>query len=241
MNQDNKFIRSLIQSALRGNNSALEQLFEMNLPKIYTLTFRLTSNLQSAELLTENILVETWKQLNFLREDATFSTWLTGIAVYQSLNYLRENDNPQIYEVEQLPSKNQLEKIILALPKNERISFILHYLEGYSVDEVSDLLAISRTDTAKFLAEAESKVITRSPDIESQDMIAERFQKIKVDIKPNIDLIDKAFVDIYRLKSEEEVKEQFLNEKKSGDESEDKKENKTSGLGGIFRKIFPKK
>jgi len=213
----------------------------MNLSKIYTLTFRLTSNFQSAELLTENILVETWKQLNFLREDATFSTWLTGIAVYQSLKYLRESDNPQTYEVEHLPSKNQLEKIVLALAKNERISFILHYLEGYSVDEVSDLLAIPRTDTAKFLAEAESKVITRSPEIDSQNMIAERIQKIKVDVKPNIDLIDKAFVNIYRLKSEEEVKEQFLNEKKSGGESEDNKENKTSGLGGMFRKIFPKK
>lgn len=241
MNQDNKFIRSLIQSALRGNNSALEQLFEMNLPKIYTLAFRLTANYQSADLLTENIFLETWKQLNNLREDATFSSWLTGIAVYQSLIYLRENDNPQVYEIELLPSKDQLEKIVLSLPKNERVAFVLHYLEGYSKDEVSDLLAVPVSETTKYLTESENKVVTRSPEIDSQNVIAESLKKVKVDIKPKLDLIDKAFVSIYRLKSEEEVKQQFINEKSHGEKEEEDKGNKSSGIGGMLKKLFPKK
>ncbi|HSL90792.1 MAG TPA: RNA polymerase sigma factor [Ignavibacteriaceae bacterium] len=241
MNQDNKFIRSLIQSSLRGNNSALEQLFSMNLNKVYTLTLRLTSNFSSAEKLTEEVLVEAWKQIKYLREDATFSSWITGITVYQCLKYLRENDNPKPQQASQLPSKDHLEKVILDLPKNERIVMVLHYFEKYTIDEISDLLAVSGSDAKMYLEEGEKKVITRSPDLSDAKNITEEINRIRVDMKPENDLINQAFVTIYKTKSEDEVKDQFLKEKQSSEDSNtDEQEKNKKGLGGLFKKILPK-
>lgn len=241
MNQDNKFIRSLIQSSLQGNNSALEQLFRMNLGKVYTLTLRLTANFDSAHKLTELVFVETWKQLGYLREDATFGSWITGITVYQCLGYLRDSDNPQHIEVVNLPSKDTLEKVILSLPKNERIAIVLHYFEKYTLDEVADLLAVTKTEISNYIEEGEKKVITRSPDLPSSQSLAERINKLKIDINPKQDLINQAFVTIYRTKSENEVKEKFLSEKEASSDSKSEDEGKEKGgFGGLFKKILPK-
>jgi RNA polymerase sigma-70 factor, ECF subfamily len=240
LNKDNKFIRSLIQSALQGNNSALEQLFNMNLPKVYTLAFRLTANLKSAELLTETVLVEAWKQLSYLRDDATFSSWISSITVYQCLKYLREDENPQHFEMPQLPSKSPLEKTILSLSKNERVSFVLHHFEGYSIDEVSDLLAISRTEAESTIKSGENVVVSRTPDAISEKSLSNRINLIKTDMSPANDIINKAFVTIYRLKSEDEVKEQYLSEKKSRDDSRAEEAKTVKGIAGFFKKKKPK-
>lgn len=240
MNKDNKFVRSLIQSALQGNNSALEQLFNMNLPKVYTLAFRLTANIKSAELLTETVLVEAWKQLSYLRDDATFSSWISSITVYQCLKYLRENENPQHFELPQLPSKSPLEKTILSFSKNERVSFVLHHFEGYSIDEVSDLMAIPRTEAESTIKSGEDIVISRTPDAISEKSLSNRINLIKTDISPANDIINKAFVTIYRLKSEDEVKEQYLSEKKDRDDSRAEEAKTVKGIAGFFRKKKPK-
>lgn len=241
MNKDNKFIRSLIQSALQGNNSALEQLFNMNLPKVYTLALRLTANIKSAELLTETVLVEAWKQLSYLRDDATFGSWISSITVYQCLKYLRENENPQHFDIQQLPSKSLLEKSILSLQKNERITFVLHYFEGYTIDEVSDLIALPLSEATTILKQAENNIISRTPDTINEQSLPNRMDLIKTDAGPTNDLINQAFVTIYRVKSEEEVKEQYLGEKQSEADSKSAEQNKTvKGIAGFFKKKKPK-
>lgn len=241
MNKDNKFVRSLIQSALQGNNSALEQLFNMNLAKVYTLALRLTSNFKSADLLTETVLVEGWKQLSFLREDATFGSWISSITVYQSLKYLRENENPQHIDAQHLPSKSPLEKMILSLPKNERIAFILHHFEKYTIDEVADLLAIPSSEAQTLISDGEQNIISKTPDTITEESLLSRISLIKVDISPINDVVKQAFVQIYKLKSESEVKEKYLSEKgsesgsqKSGDDFEKK------GFASLFKKRKPK-
>lgn len=237
MNKDNKFIRSLIQSALQGNNSALEQLFNMNLPKVYTLALRLTSNINSAEQLTETIFVEAWKQLSYLRDDATFSSWISSITVYQCLTYLRDNENPQHLDLQELPSKSPLEKTILSLPKNERVSFVLHHFEKYTVDEVADLMAISFSEAGRLIQEGEKKVISRTPDAISGQSLSSRVDSIKVDLAPGNDLVNRAFVLIYKVKSEDEIREEFIHEKENDTKTdEDEKENTKKGFASLFKR-----
>ena len=55
MEVESKYIRSMLQSAQAGNNAALEQLFEMNLDRIYTLSHRLTGNQPDAEAHNKHI------------------------------------------------------------------------------------------------------------------------------------------------------------------------------------------
>ena len=246
MSRDNKFVRSLIQSSLQGNSSSLEQLYNMNLPKIYTLILRLTANAETADKLTQDVLVEAWKQLGYLRDDATFTSWISSITVYQCLKYLRENENPKHLDVAHLPSKDHLEKTILDLPKNERISFILHYFEKYSIDEVADLLAVRNNEAQIFLEEGERIVAAKTPEIPSKENLAENIKRIKVDITPKGNLIKQALTSIYRIKSEDEFKENFISEQNEEEKTKDEKDAKDEekgkkGFGGLLKKFLPKR
>ena len=52
MAQDNKLIRSLIESSRNGNNNAFEQLFKMHVGYVYAISIRLLSDFEDAN---ENI------------------------------------------------------------------------------------------------------------------------------------------------------------------------------------------
>ena len=51
MEQDNKFIKSLIESAQNGKVVALEELYKMNINRIYAIALRLTGKGPLAGLL----------------------------------------------------------------------------------------------------------------------------------------------------------------------------------------------
>jgi DNA-directed RNA polymerase specialized sigma24 family protein len=72
LSSDNKFVRSLIENAKQGNNAAIEQLFQMNLGKIYAVALRLTANKSLAEIITQETFIEAWKKINLVRSDASF-------------------------------------------------------------------------------------------------------------------------------------------------------------------------
>jgi hypothetical protein len=59
-------------------------------------------------------------------------------------------------------------------------------------------------------------------------------------MSPANDIINKAFVTIYKLKSEDEVKEQYLSEKKSRDDSRAEEAKTVKGIAGFFKKKKPK-
>ena len=93
MSSDNKFVRSLIENAKQGNNAAVEQLFQMNLGKIYAFALRLTANKSLAETITKETFIEAWKKMNLVRSDASFLKWLSAITVYQTIDSLRTRKN----------------------------------------------------------------------------------------------------------------------------------------------------
>ena len=88
MSSDNKFVRSLIENAKQGNNAAIEQLFQLNLGKIYAFALRLTANKATAETITKETFIEAWKKINLVRSDASFLKWLCAITVYQTIDAL---------------------------------------------------------------------------------------------------------------------------------------------------------
>ena len=77
MAQENKFIKSLIQSAQNGNSAALEQLFEMNIARVYGICLRILGNTENAEAVTVLVFIEAWKQIKFIRPDISFTESLS--------------------------------------------------------------------------------------------------------------------------------------------------------------------
>lgn len=205
MSIDNKFVRSLIQSAKQGNNAAIEQLFQMNLGKIYAFALRLTANKPLAENITKETFIEAWKKISMVRPDASFLKWLNAITVYKTIDSLRsQKSDSKKGKVEPTEIKDDLDKYILALPDQERMIFVLSKIEGYSPEEISDLMAIKKDQVNTHLSIASDKIISNDSNLKSAEVLKERLSKLIPEIEPPTAVRD----GIFSYMMEEKLKEQ---------------------------------
>ncbi|MBU0472697.1 MAG: RNA polymerase sigma factor [Bacteroidetes bacterium] len=143
------YIKLLIKSAKQGKKNAYRELCNINLKKIYNIAVRFLLSEKVAEIITQDIFIEAWDNLRFLREEQSFEVWLKSIAIYRLLdetrtgkvraklieeNLISENEN-------EITSTDRFENIILSLPEKERISFILHDIEKYTYEEIADFFS----------------------------------------------------------------------------------------------------
>lgn len=168
------YIRLLIKSAQQGKKNAYRELCNTNLKKIYNLSLRFILNEKIAEVLTQNIFIEAWENIKFLREEQAFDIWLKSIAVYKILDEIRTNkiksemiENKLISESDfEIKSPDKFENLILLLPEKERIAFILHEIEEYTYDEISDFIHDMTKDQIKNIIRGTRKSLINAPDYE---------------------------------------------------------------------------
>ncbi len=168
------YIKLLIKSAQQGKKNAYRELCNTNLKKIYNLSIRFILNEKIAEVLTQNIFIEAWENLKFLREEQVFEVWLKSIAVYKILDEMRTNkiknemiENELITENDfEIRSSNKYENLILLLPQKERIAFILHEIEAYTYDEISDIIHDMTKEQIKQIIRETRESLINAPDYE---------------------------------------------------------------------------
>jgi RNA polymerase sigma-70 factor (ECF subfamily) len=82
--------RLLITQAKSGHSSAFGELYQRHRPRIYLTAFRILRNRQDAEDVAQRSFQRALTNLARFREDSTFSTWLTRIAISEALLLLRK-------------------------------------------------------------------------------------------------------------------------------------------------------
>ncbi|PIQ09041.1 MAG: hypothetical protein COW71_08640 [Ignavibacteriales bacterium CG18_big_fil_WC_8_21_14_2_50_31_20] len=159
----------LIQSAKQEKKNAYRELCSINLKKIYNISVRFLLNEKVAEIITQDIFIEAWDNLKFLRDDQSFDIWLKSIAIYKLLDEIRTKklkdrlieENVIFDNEKEIVSDDKLENIILSLPERERISFILHDIEKYTYEEIADFFAdLTKEEIKKMIRETRKEIIS---------------------------------------------------------------------------------
>jgi RNA polymerase sigma-70 factor (ECF subfamily) len=171
---EDSYIKLLIKSAQQGKKNAYRELCNINLKKIYTMAVRFLLNEKVAEKITEEIFIEAWENLKFLREDQSFDLWLRSIAIYRLLDELRtlriRNELIDANEItdanDGVFSENKCENIILTLPEKERIIFILHEIEKYTYEEIASFMNETSLEEIKSIIINTRRVIISAEDYE---------------------------------------------------------------------------
>ena len=79
----------LVSRAKSGNSTACGELYERNRARLIRCTFRILRNRQDAEDVVQLAFQRALTNLHRFREDSTFSTWITRIAMNEALMLLR--------------------------------------------------------------------------------------------------------------------------------------------------------
>lgn len=118
----------------------------------------LRSEADAADAIQEAVF-KAWLRRGTLRVEERFAAWLTRILVNECRNIQRKGDRRgeverQIEPMNVPPPDPQLHLAVMSLRENLRLPLVLHHLEGYSLQEISEILDISQTTVKSRLHQA---------------------------------------------------------------------------------------
>jgi RNA polymerase sigma-70 factor (ECF subfamily) len=151
----------LARAVAAGDAEAFEKLYTQHHKRVYSLCLRMVGSAPQAEDLTQEVFLQVFRKIGSFRGDSAFTTWLHRLTVNQVLMHFRkrgvklehtssEGDFVNVIETPlqstrriSMVDRLALEKAISELPPGYRTVFLLHDVEGYDHEEISEALNVS--------------------------------------------------------------------------------------------------
>ncbi|MEM6724468.1 MAG: sigma-70 family RNA polymerase sigma factor [Bacteroidota bacterium] len=153
---DHVFDQLLVIDIQSGNRQALNLLAKRWHQRIYQFALKKVSDPEAAN----DIAQETWmaiqKGIQKLKDPAKFPSWALGITFRKSVDHIRYLQKKRKEKDQQLPTITEdkeseqqhdrqiqaLRKAIRTLPKKQRQTLELFYLDNYNLQEIAAILKI---------------------------------------------------------------------------------------------------
>lgn len=145
-------LHGLVRAAREGDIAAFAALVEDYRPRLRAVAARVLADGSEAEDVVQETLLRAYLGLTQLREPTRFGAWLVGIALNVARMTLRRRAafEHAIVRVSAEPAPEPdnddfalVRDAVELLPAAERDAVVLHYVEGFSCDEIAALLGQS--------------------------------------------------------------------------------------------------
>ena len=174
-------LNQLVEQAGKGDRLAFEQLIDRFQGDIYRMIYYRIRARMDAEDLTQDVFIRAYRSIFRLREPDRFRSWLFTIAVNRVNDYLRNKKVRSIFKspdertdfypeaghpqeqpaaLEQVLKEDfwrQIAQIAKKLSKMEREVFMLRFLDGLSINEITRILKKSESTVKTHLYRALTK------------------------------------------------------------------------------------
>jgi RNA polymerase sigma-70 factor, ECF subfamily len=154
---DENWVASCVRRAQAGDAEGYRELFRLYVRRIHGLVRRLTGPGGDVDDLVQVIFTQAFQALPGFRGDSAFYTWLGRIAVRTTLRHGRQG-RLQTIPLEQAPDQadgvsperssdarralGRFDAILGSLSEKRRAAFVLHVLQGHSLEEVAAMLDV---------------------------------------------------------------------------------------------------
>ena len=167
----------LLEGCLKRDNSCREALYRKYSKDLYQFALRYASNAEEADDVLQEAFLLIFERIGQFRKEGELLDWMRTIVIRAALTQYRRNirhwrrefqlseDNPEVWEeVAEMPydqvDYKTLLHLIQELPDGYRMVFNLCEVEGYSYQEVAEMLRCSQATCRSQLMRAKSKQIT---------------------------------------------------------------------------------
>ena len=168
----------LVTAAKSGDQTAFAQLWERHSNKVFRRVYRITGNRNDAEDVLQEAWMKAYAQSKTFEGRASFSTWVTRIAINSALMALRRKrahpeTSMEVYDGELgaswtsqtrqrtlknssqgTKSQQRLKRAIYRLKPRLRKVVEIHHLNDRSLKDTADLAGISKSATKSRLSRA---------------------------------------------------------------------------------------
>jgi RNA polymerase sigma-70 factor (ECF subfamily) len=167
-------LKKIIAGCIRRNVKSQKDLYERFAPLMLGLCYRYAKNKSDAEdifqegflKVFENIrqlrnpeVVEWWMKRIFVNEAFKFYKKQTGLYLVDDITLLENNISDNINDdILSKMETDELTRIIQKLPERMRIVFNMHIIEGFSHQEIANMLKISVGTSKSHLHDARKQL-----------------------------------------------------------------------------------
>ena len=162
---------ALVAKGKIGNQRAFKLLFENNVDKLYRFLNQFSKNTDEVEDWVQRAFIKAFLNIDKFKGKSKFSTWLIRIGInemktdYRKANLFSstegENDENPLHLYSQEPAfewEYDMKIYLDELEDTKRAIFILYEVEGYSHQEISEILEISESSSRTNLHRAKKKL-----------------------------------------------------------------------------------
>lgn len=166
--------KRLVALAQKGEIAAFETLIEAYETRIYNLAYRMLGDAEDARDVAQETFLKAYSALGRFRGDASFSTWIYRIGRNCSLDAIRARTRSRTYSLDapvdtgdgevtrqvkgDLPDPDEvvltqerqdvINSALAELPDHHRAVVVLRDIEGFSYEEIAEILEV-RLGTVK--------------------------------------------------------------------------------------------
>ncbi len=140
--------RELVAGFLTGGEREFRTLYRRHTPRIRAVAMRFMGG-EAAD--ADDVVQETWmracRALSGFRWEAALSSWLVGVTIRVAAEALRRRSPAAPDDAADRPARSvpaglrlDLERAIALLPPQQRTIVVLHDIEGYTHEEIAEML-----------------------------------------------------------------------------------------------------
>jgi RNA polymerase sigma-70 factor (ECF subfamily) len=163
----------LLDRLRAGDPAAERQFYERHVDRVYRLILRMSGRPELAQEWTQDTFLRAFSRLEQFRGDSALASWLHAIAVSITLNGLRTHRRREAFaapldEATTVAAQStgasdpdlttRLKAAIAALPEGTRRVFVMHDVEGFTHEEISDALGCAIGTSKSQLSRARERL-----------------------------------------------------------------------------------
>ena len=160
--------RELVRLSQNGSEPAFEELVRRHQQRVFALVAGILHRPDDVEDVAQQVFLKAYLGIKRFDQRAAFSTWLYKIAVNECWDYLRKRKvRPLVYEADlseeqvsrldgivsserppvganaRAETRELLDRVLALLPEQDRQLLVLKEIEGFSVQELAEILHLN--------------------------------------------------------------------------------------------------
>lgn len=178
--------RELVRRAQKDDKEAFEELVRRHQARVFAVAGGILRNREDVEDIAQQVFLKAYFSLKRFDQRAAFSTWLYKITVNECWDLLRKRKvRPLLYEAdlseeqarqygaseqreeqaqdvsERLGKRQELERLLECLEERDRTMLVLKEVQGFSVEEIAEMLGINGNTVKVRLFRARQRITER--------------------------------------------------------------------------------
>ncbi len=179
--------RELVRRAQGEDKEAFEELVRRHQHRVFAVAGGILRRREDVEDIAQQVFVKAYFSLKRFDQRAAFSTWLYKITVNECWDLLRKKKvRPLVYEAdlseeqarkaitngerpnpgpdisEKIEAREHVERLLKGLDERDRLMLILKEVEGFSIEEIAEVLNLNGNTVKVRLFRARRRVVSQA-------------------------------------------------------------------------------